>query len=135
LPTVNYLAVLLAAVTAMVIGFAWYSKVLFGAVWMKEVGLTDAKIKENSKNNGYMYGLMTLSALVMAYVLAMVISLTNMTGLYGGVQAAFWVWLGFTATYALSMVIFEGRSWSWFGISAGYYLVSLLVMSVVLGMM
>jgi hypothetical protein len=36
---VNYLAVLLAAAATMIIGFLWYSPILFGNVWMKQIGL------------------------------------------------------------------------------------------------
>jgi hypothetical protein len=135
---VNYLAVVAAAIASMVIGFFWYSKMLFGGAWMKEVGLTEAKIKENSKGN-MMYALMMVSSLVMAYVLSHVVAFSlnyfpDYTGLMAGLLSGFWIWLGFIATYAVSMVLFEGRSFKWFGISAGYYLVSLLVMGLIIGL-
>lgn len=36
----NILGVVLAALAAMMIGAAWYSPKLFGAAWMKEIGVT-----------------------------------------------------------------------------------------------
>lgn len=137
---VNYLAVLLSAIAAMVLGFLWYSMALFGKPWMKEVGLTEEKVKAHQKKMGPMYALMMVSALVMAFILSHVVEFSHSyfpeyTKLMSGLFSGFWMWLGFVATYALSMVIFEGRSWKWFGISAGYYLVSLLIMGLIFGLM
>ena len=36
---INYLAVLIATAVTMVLGFLWYSPVLFGNAWVKQIGL------------------------------------------------------------------------------------------------
>jgi len=41
---VNYLAVVLAAVVALVIGFIWYSPRVFGTRWMAYLGTTQAQL-------------------------------------------------------------------------------------------
>ena len=41
---VNYFAVIVAAVVAMVIGFAWYSPQVFGNRWMAYLGTTQAQL-------------------------------------------------------------------------------------------
>ena len=68
---INYWAVLVAAIAQFVIGMAWYSPMLFGKTWMKEMGLTDKDMKA-SKEKGMMKEMVIalISALVMAYVLS-----------------------------------------------------------------
>lgn len=41
----NWIAILLAALSALVIGFIWYNPRVFGAVWMKEIGMTEEQLK------------------------------------------------------------------------------------------
>ena len=38
--TFNFLAILVAALISVLIGFVWYNSKIFGTVWMKEAGLT-----------------------------------------------------------------------------------------------
>ena len=42
---INFLAVLVAALVPMVLGFIWYNPKVMGTAWMKETGLTDEKMK------------------------------------------------------------------------------------------
>lgn len=41
----NPLAMLVAAISALVIGFVWYNPKVFGNVWMEAAGMTDEQIK------------------------------------------------------------------------------------------
>ena len=41
---VNYIAVVVAAVVALVIGFIWYSRPVFGNRWMAYLGTTQAQL-------------------------------------------------------------------------------------------
>jgi hypothetical protein len=137
---VNYVAVLVAAIVSMVIGFVWYSPILFAKPWMKEMGYKSSGMKDMQKKMGPMYGLSFLASLLMAYVLTHVIaSLANdavyKLGLSLGLKAAFWSWLGFIMPVQLTDVIFGGKSWKLFLMNTGYQLVSVLGMGVVLGMM
>lgn len=40
----NWLAVVLAAAAAFVVGFIWYSRGVFGKAWMKSAGLKEKDI-------------------------------------------------------------------------------------------
>jgi len=42
---VNFLALLLAAMSSLVVGFIWYNPKVFGNIWMKESGMTEEKMK------------------------------------------------------------------------------------------
>ena len=135
---VNYLAVLLAGVSSMVVGAIWYSRSVFGEVWMKL-----AKVKMNGKmttmDNVRLFGLAFLASLVMAYVLAHVTFLSN--DFFGGsflssaLTTAFWLWLGFTAVRFLTHDLFEGRPMKLTLLSAGNELATVMVMALVIGLM
>jgi hypothetical protein len=45
IPNLNYLHVLVVAVAGFMVGWIWYS-FLFGKVWMKEMGITEEKMKQ-----------------------------------------------------------------------------------------
>jgi hypothetical protein len=124
---VNYLAVVVAAIVQMVLGALWYSPILFGKMWMKLVGMpSDYKPKGVAKS----YMLMFISALIMAFVLALVVNLTGIFSIAGGVTAAFWVWIGFIATTGVSEYLWtiKPKPWTLYVLNQAYWLVSLLIM-------
>ena len=131
--TINYAAVLVAAVAGMVLGALWYSPLLFGKMWMSLSGITDKQIGEAKKKGmTKSYILAFVGTLVMAYVLAHFVDYTQATTLAGGLQAGFWIWLGFVATTFLGMVLWEGKPWKLYFLNVAYYLVELLLMGAIL---
>src|SRR5256886_7740054 len=64
---VNYLAVVVAAVVALVIGFIWYSPRVFGNRWMAYLGTTQAQLG-NPGPTGMLVGV--VASLLNAWVLA-----------------------------------------------------------------
>ncbi len=128
---VNYVAVIVAAIAAMVIGYAWYGP-LFGKMWMKEAGVKPGDMKPNGSEMGKLYGIQYVAAAVMAYVLAVLFQMTGTADVMTGFKMVFWLWLGFVAAASVGAVLFEKKSWSYFGINTAYHLVTMLVMSAVL---
>lgn len=132
---INYMAVFVAAVVSMIIGFIWYGP-LFGKPWMKEMGLTKEKM-EASKKKGMakQYAILFVGSLFMAYVLhhATIFagSYLHMTGAPAGLMSGFFNWLGFIAPVSLGSVLWEGKSWKLWLITNSYYVVSLMAMGVV----
>lgn len=129
---INWIAILLCGVGAMVVGFIWYSMAVFGKPWMKSIGMSAKDMKPDSSEMPKTYGLMFIGALIEAYVLSVIITTFGATDYFAGAQGAFWIWLGFIATSLLGAVLYEKKSWTYYGITAGYQLVNLLVMSVIL---
>jgi hypothetical protein len=135
---INYLAVLACGVATMIIGFLWYGPV-FGKMWMQLMGwgpMNPEQLAAKQKQARTGYIVMFISSLVMAYVLAHAITFGSaylqITGIAAGLQGAFWSWLGFIATVTLGSVLWEGRSWKLWVLNAGYYLVVLIVMGIIL---
>jgi beta-lactamase superfamily II metal-dependent hydrolase len=126
--SVNYLAVLLAAVGAMVVGFLWYGP-LFGKTWAKLSGVSADKMKGA---NWTLYLWQYVAAAVTALVLSVFLTLTGSTTLDAALRTAVWLWLGFQATLQLGKVLWEGKSWNLYFLDAGQNLVTLLVMAAVL---
>ncbi len=129
---INLLAILVAAVANMVLGFLWYSPILFGKKWLLAVGKTEDQLKSEKKGIGKTYLLTFIGALVMAYVLAHIVGYTGATTISGGIQAGFWMWLGFVVTTSLGGLLFEKRPPAIFYITSGYYLVALIIMGAIL---
>ena len=133
---VNLWAVLGAAVATMVIGFLWYSPLLFAKPWMVAMGYDPqdkAKIAEMQKSAGPLYGISFLASLLAALVLGKIIyNLTIDTALYG-MKVGFAVWLGFVMTVQLTDKLFGKRPMKLFLINTGYQLVCYLAMGAILG--
>lgn len=124
----NWLLVLAAAVTSMVLGFLWYSPILFGKEWMELSGIG----KNAKKNMTLGYILSFAGSFVTAFVLKQFIDLFYIVNFFDAIQLGFWIWLGFVATTLINAVVFEGKSWKLFVINAGYQLGGLLLMSWIL---
>ena len=127
IPNVNYLAVLIASVIYSFIGALWYSPLMFGKIWMKSMGLTRTDI-EREKNKGSIWKFYLanfLSNIVLVYILAVFLGVSNATSILGGMFLALLVWLGFIATVSVSRILWEGKSLKLYIINAAYHLLSL----------
>jgi len=128
--TISYVAVILGAVSNMVLGFLWYGP-LFGKPWMKLMNMTKDQMK--GTDMGKAYGLTAVAALVMSYVLAHFVDYVGATTLMDGAVLGFWLWLGFVATVAINNVLWGGKSWNLYAIDVSYFLVALMVMGAING--
>ena len=131
--SINYIAVLVAAVVNMIIGALWYSPVLFGNLWMRLSGM-DKKSIDKSKQKGMekLYAAAFISTFVMAFVLAHFIDYTESSTVSDGMQAGFWIWLGFIATVSLGGVLWEKKPIKVWVLNNAYNLFGLLVMGSIL---
>lgn len=133
---INFLAVLVAAISSMVLGFLWYGPI-FGKTWMALSGVTQEKIVAGkSKGMGKAYVMAFFGSLVMSYVLAHALVFASAylqaSGVSAGLMAAFWNWLGFIAPVTLGTVLWDGKPWKLWFLNNAYWLFSLLIMGVIL---
>ncbi len=127
--TLNYWAILVGAISSMVIGYIWYSMPVFGRAWMKLIGKTEQELKAKA---GPAMGVMVVLALLTSYVMAHFVDYTNATTFMSGVATGLWLWLGFVVTEMISTNIFSGRPFKLSVITSGFQLVSLAVMGGIL---
>ena len=74
--SLNWIAVLVAGLSTMVVGFLWYSPLLFRRPWMREMGydLEDKeRIKEMQKSAGPAYAGSVVAGLISAITLALIL--------------------------------------------------------------
>jgi len=134
---INWWALVVTTVVSVVIGSLWYGPI-FGKAWMKSTGISMPEVMtpDMKKMMYRSYALVIVGSLIMNYVLLHSITFgaayLNITGITAGLQAAFWSWLGFIAPVTLGSVLWESRPWKYWFITAGYYLVVLLINGAIL---
>jgi hypothetical protein len=133
---INWWAVVVATLAAMVIGWGWYSKSVFGKTWQKLIGKSDKDLEKL----GMRPMVVALAAsFVTAYVLAHVTYLSNSffhnSFLQDALSTAFWMWLGFTAVRMIMHDGFEGRPAKLTLLAVSHELLAFLVMALIIGLM
>lgn len=115
---VNYLAVVVAAIVAMVVGFVWYAPPVFGKRWMAYLGMA------SSGNPGpAVIVIGAIAALVNAWVLALLSVNLKGSTLGDGILLGVLVWLGFMATITAAQVNFERKPWGLWLLNNGHNLI------------
>lgn len=124
----NIWAVIVAALSTFLIGGLWYSPALLGKTWMRENGFTEESLK--GSNMAKIFGLAFFLALIAAVNLAMFLGPENRPemGALWGFAAGF----GWVATFVGTHYLFERKSFTLFLINAGYSIVALTVMGIIL---
>ena len=127
----NWIVVVGAALAGFAIGGLWYGP-LFGKVWQREAGLSDADIK--NANMPLIFGTTFLLNLLAAFILAHVLATFGAPGLSLSVQIAGGIGLAFVATSIGVNYLFARKTLKLFVIDAGYWLVLYSVMGAVLSL-
>lgn len=136
----NYYAIVAAVLANMILGAVWYGPAL-GNMWAAEAGFTrDKQPDRKMMMRGMVLTIVgtVLTALILAHYVQIWRPSVWGQGMDEGdivyaVKSALFIWLGFYVPAQLNLVGFEQKSWRLFAINSGYQLVSLLVMSLVLG--
>jgi hypothetical protein len=132
---VKLVYVFLAAVAAMLVGFLWYSPLLFAKPWMLAMGYNPddkAGLEEMRKGAGKLYGIAFLASLATAFVLGKIVVVTTVITVPYGMKVGFAMWLGFVATVQLTDTLFGRKPFKLFLINTGYQLACCLVMGAIL---
>src|SRR4051812_10087299 len=105
----NVAAVLVAGIATMIVGFLWYSPMLFSKPWCEAMGIDlndKAKMEEMKKSMAATYGLAFLATLLAAAVLLKFLTVTGIATPLYGMKIAFAAWLGFVATVQFTDMLF-----------------------------
>jgi hypothetical protein len=109
MPRMNYLVIVAASVAAFVVGWLWYSPLLFGRYWVELHGLEPGAMAD------------------MTMVLCGVLDWGR------ALRLGFLLWIGFPVTLLVGSVIWESTSWELSAIHAGDWLMKILLMTLMLG--
>lgn len=131
---INWLAVLLAFVASMAIGFVWYMPAVLGNRWMAAIGKTEEDLKNIGGGAGIWLPMMLASALT-AILLAVLISKLGLDNALAGAWFALVLGLVFRAGGHVIHNGFAGRPAAVTVIDAGHDLVAMAVSGAIIGAM
>jgi len=152
---INFIALLLAAIVTLVVGFIWYNPKVFGTIWMKENNLTQEELRTG--NMLKIFGLTYIfSVMITMTLMSLTIHQSGALGMIGGppmINSAKPSFHSFMADYGMAYRtfkhgalhgfmsglffafpvigingLFERKSWKYIFIHAGYWLVTLTLM-------
>ncbi|TBN04050.1 DUF1761 domain-containing protein [Hyunsoonleella flava] len=154
---INFLAILVAAISALVVGFVWYNPKVFGTVWMKAADMTEEKMK--GANMGKIFGMALVFALLLAMsMLTLTIHQFGAAGMVGGdVENALPSFNAFMADYGTAHrtfghgalhgffagvfivlpvlgtnALFERKGAKYILINSGYWMVTMAIMGAII---
>ena len=129
---VSIVPILVAGIIATAIGFVWYHPKVFGNAWMRLAGITPESVERGKKKMPVVVLVATLAAMLVAYVMNHFGIAWGVFDVVGAIELGIWTWVGFVAPVMLGIVLWEQKSFKLYAINASYWLVTLVVMSVIL---
>lgn len=113
--SINFVAVLVAAVVAFILGFLFHGPIS-GKLWMKLANITptgNEKFKDMIPQMVWnlVVNIITASVMAMIFVLVFSSPLMGPATWYRGAMVGIWFWLGFLVTSSSIDVIWMGKSW------------------------
>ncbi|WP_386128614.1 DUF1761 domain-containing protein [Winogradskyella litorisediminis] len=155
----NYLAIVVAALVPIVLGFLWYNPILFGGFWMRESGMTEEKLRSGNMAVIFIVSLI-FSFFLSMFLQTLVIHQIGAVQLIGGDPTAEGILPSFQAfmndygtnfrTYKHGALhgllagiflilpilgingMFERQSWKHIFINVGYWTMTLTIMGAIL---
>ena len=150
---INFLALLVAALSTLVVGAIWYNPKVFGTIWMRETGMTEEKAK--GANMIVVFGMAIFFAFLISFIMQMlVVHQWGAMGMIGGDPTlakpsyeafmadygtafrtfkhgalhGFMTGLFFGLPVVGTGALFERRSWKYILVSGGYWVVCFTIM-------
>lgn len=126
---INLLAVLLAALSAFMLGGLWYSPILFGGIWQREARLANPQQKPHGTK-------VFIMAFILSFIaaLAMALLLQRKPGLFMALHTGLLAGLCWVSTSFGINYLFAGRSFKLFLIDAGYHTLQFILYGLILGL-
>jgi hypothetical protein len=124
--------ILITAVLSFVLGWAWYSPVLFGKPWTRLMKFTPEHM-EAAKKKGMAKPIIIsfISSLVTVSVFFSLADTLVALSLSGLLMLAVLIWLAFEVPFFLNAALWEGRDWTLFWIGATQQLAGLVLASLI----
>lgn len=129
-PSMNYLAIAVAAVAYMVLGALWYSPALFGAAWMKGIGKTKEQVAADFSPVNYIIALVL--SFIAAYGIARIMYWTNGYEINQAIKISVLVGICFVLTSMGVNDRFEKRPWGLTLLNILYHLISFVIIGIII---
>jgi len=129
LGSINWLAIVVCVVVAMISGFVWYHPKVFFPAWWAGIGKSGAP----GNPNPMIYVYTIVAAFVQALFVSFILNTMGSNTLASGATAGFMLWLGFVAPTNLANKLFAGHGFKVWAIEAGNHLLNFLLFGAILG--
>jgi len=129
--SINYVFVLVAALAGFAVGGVWYSPVLLGKEWIKEMKLSEEDVKKANHTRLYLNAF--IQGLISALFLAILFKSLGVSNGFMGAYVGLFICIGFVATAIATNSLFEGKSTELVWITIGHYMATYMVMGAILG--
>ncbi len=129
---VNYLAVVLGALAAQILGFLWYGK-LFYKPWVAARAIDPS---EGENPGPIIYVVPLICALVIAYTLARLCDMVGADSTGDCIAIGAFTWVGFAGTVQLMQINFSEakvKRIPTFLVEGGYQLATFVIMAAIIG--
>jgi hypothetical protein len=155
----NIIAMFVAAIATLLVGFIWYSDKVFGNVWMREAGLNKEDLQKGNmlKIFGFTYFFSLMITMVVQQLVIHQMGALGMVGGPGELEKALPSFNAFMTDYGTAFRsfkhgalhgfgaglflifpvvaingLFERKSWKYIFIHAGYWMVTLIIMGAII---
>ncbi len=132
--SLNYVAVLAVAIAGFMLGWLWYSPMLFAKAWMAEMKLTEESMKEAAQKGmaqffikGFLYTLLG------TFGLAVLIQAHGSVGWIRGAELGAFIGLVVVGSRLLNASVWENRSLRLLGINLGHEVGLFMLQGAILG--
>jgi hypothetical protein len=131
---INFAQLGVIALANFVLGWLWYSPLLFAKPWSKAIGMDmNRKMTEAEKKKMPMlFGGAIISSFALSFVLQVLVHSTGAQDFASGAMAGLLGWLGFSLPFGLG-TLWEGRKGIVVLINLGNYIVSTVIFAGILG--
>jgi len=129
---INWLAAIVAGIVYYAIGAAWYSPALFGKPWMRSIGWDEEAGPPAA--SAAEYALPLVGYIVAGIATAMLAVATASDSFAEGLALGLVLGIGIATVLAFVTAVFDPMKVSkmvWFGITAGYHALGLLIAAVI----
>ena len=132
----NWIAILTATVSIMILGYVWYHEKVFGATWMKLSGLKEKDLRENQAKPMV---ISTLWAILVPFALYHIVYVTNAfysdaSWLSNSVGVGLWVGVVFCFLTTFMQDGFALRPGKLSLINGGYNVSAVLLAAIIIGL-
>ena len=133
--SIQPLGIIVAVIVDMIIGFLWYSPLLFVKPWMQDIGMTEEKMKQKgatSMASGIIVSL--VASIVFTFLYAHMLSFLNVHTVGDALLTGLVFWFTFFGLITFVHYNFQGSPKRLWFITAGHELVKILAISIVLAL-
>lgn len=126
----NYIAIIVGWIISCIIGAYWYSPAGFAKQWAKLTGVDIMKIPGPEATRILIS--VVISSLLQVFVLGLVLNSLGVASVVEGLLAGLVLWFGFTAATTVGVTLYQRLSWKFIFLNSAYFLVVMLINSVIL---